>query len=208
MPDVQNSIGHDQRDDLRHRIIARAEELFLANGYSTTTAKHLADSLGISKKTLYRVFGSKEDILYAVVLRITQSVTARSEVLFANRSRPPRERIWDLMSLLTAQYARLRMPGVLDDIRRNAPVVWAMFQEWRRNGVDRFEELLREGIACHDVRNDVPLTEMISVYHAMVNACMEVIITSDGAIPPERICATYMEVFFHGILPEPRLRTP
>lgn len=49
------------------RIIAGARALFFALGYDGTRLERLADKLGITKKTIYNHFGSKEDLLFAVM---------------------------------------------------------------------------------------------------------------------------------------------
>jgi AcrR family transcriptional regulator len=195
---IVNGLSADEA--LRQRIIDVAEQCFLTVGYSRTTSQALASKLGISKKTLYRVFGGKEDILRAVVQRIMDTITDQSEPLYNDHLRPASDRIMELMALVTKQYARLRTPRILDDLRRNAPDVWNAFQEWRVHGIDRFELLLTDGIAQHQVRNDITVTDMVSVYHAMLNACMDYVILSDGTIPPERIYHTFMDIFFQGML--------
>ena len=53
---------------LRQRIIDQARVLFHEHGYSKVSASEIAQALGISKKTLYKEFETKEDILKAVVI--------------------------------------------------------------------------------------------------------------------------------------------
>ncbi len=49
------------------RIIAGARALFFALGYDGTRLERLAQKLGITKKTIYNHFRSKEDLLFAVL---------------------------------------------------------------------------------------------------------------------------------------------
>ena len=49
------------------RIIAGARALFFALGYDGTRLERLAERLGITKKTIYNHFQSKEDLLFAVL---------------------------------------------------------------------------------------------------------------------------------------------
>jgi AcrR family transcriptional regulator len=48
---------------VRERILASAEVLFCRNGFHATGV----DNLGISKTSLYRLFGSKDDLIAAVI---------------------------------------------------------------------------------------------------------------------------------------------
>jgi AcrR family transcriptional regulator len=65
-------------------ILTAAAELFRARGYRATTLEELARRLGISKKTLYGHFRSKEDLLAAIFHR---TMTLVEDGLAAIRSR-------------------------------------------------------------------------------------------------------------------------
>lgn len=51
----------------RRRILAAAEDLFGARGYSDVSMADIARRAEMSKKTLYEVFGSKEDLFVAML---------------------------------------------------------------------------------------------------------------------------------------------
>ncbi|MCL5878587.1 MAG: TetR/AcrR family transcriptional regulator [Deltaproteobacteria bacterium] len=53
-------------NDIGRRIIEKAAELFPRQGFSKVTMDELCDELGISKKTLYRYFISKDALADAV----------------------------------------------------------------------------------------------------------------------------------------------
>ena len=46
-------------------VVEHAKKLFLLHGYKTVTMDEIASELGISKKTLYEGFGSKENLIMA-----------------------------------------------------------------------------------------------------------------------------------------------
>lgn len=51
----------------RQRTLDRAQDLFHREGFHTVGVDRLASEIGISKKTLYKHFGSKENLLAEVV---------------------------------------------------------------------------------------------------------------------------------------------
>jgi AcrR family transcriptional regulator len=63
------SLRTSHRALLRAEILTTAAELFGARGYRATTLEELARRLGISKKTLYGHFRSKEELLAAIFHR-------------------------------------------------------------------------------------------------------------------------------------------
>ncbi|MGV9914697.1 TetR family transcriptional regulator [Streptomyces tendae] len=55
--------GQEQR---RRRILAAATELFEAHGFEGTTTDDIAAAANVTKRTLYRYVGSKEQLLYEI----------------------------------------------------------------------------------------------------------------------------------------------
>lgn len=77
-------------------IMDAAEKLFLAKGFDDTSIDDVAGEAGLTKRTLYQYFLSKEDLFYAVALKaariltdayegeIDRGKTALEKVRFAN----------------------------------------------------------------------------------------------------------------------------
>ncbi|WP_439031782.1 TetR family transcriptional regulator [Gordonia terrae] len=49
----------------RTRVVAESIRLFSENGYESTTVDQLAAAAGMSRRTFFRQFGSKEDVIFA-----------------------------------------------------------------------------------------------------------------------------------------------
>ncbi len=56
----------------RQRIVREAERIFSQKGYHRSTMTEIARSMGVSKASLYQYFGNKEDLLIAVLERMTE----------------------------------------------------------------------------------------------------------------------------------------
>ncbi|HEY5759731.1 MAG TPA: helix-turn-helix domain-containing protein, partial [Steroidobacter sp.] len=54
-----------KRQETSERIIDKGLKLFVKNGYDATTLEALADAAGISRRTFFYYFKSKEDVLLA-----------------------------------------------------------------------------------------------------------------------------------------------
>ncbi len=56
-----------KRDERRDQIVAVAREAFVRDGYAATSMSKISEEVGGSKRTLYSLFPSKQDLLIAVV---------------------------------------------------------------------------------------------------------------------------------------------
>jgi TetR/AcrR family transcriptional regulator, mexJK operon transcriptional repressor len=74
---------------LRERILHAATELFLDEGYGSTSIDSVAVSAGVSKRTFYDRFHNKAALFAAVVHRIVEQIRPGADVpLLAGRSLP------------------------------------------------------------------------------------------------------------------------
>jgi len=62
-------VDNSYRQDLKVKIVATATALFHKQGIKSVKMDDIANSLSISKRTLYEIYGNKEDLLYEVVTR-------------------------------------------------------------------------------------------------------------------------------------------
>ena len=70
---------HSPSPTLQERILLASRVAFNRDGYVQTVTSDLARILKISKKTLYKVFPSKEELLQAVVDEVIQGLTVELE---------------------------------------------------------------------------------------------------------------------------------
>lgn len=57
------TVWERSRQMAAHEIVATAIRLFTTQGYEQTTTSQIAREAGVSQRTLYRYFGTKEDLL-------------------------------------------------------------------------------------------------------------------------------------------------
>jgi AcrR family transcriptional regulator len=70
------------------QIVATAARLFAANGYHEMGMREIADALGIRGASLYHHYRSKEEILFAICLTVTQEPVERQIPLLDEAGTP------------------------------------------------------------------------------------------------------------------------
>jgi AcrR family transcriptional regulator len=87
----------------RDRILGVARELFYWRGIRATGVDAVASAAGVAPPTLYRIFGSKDDLVAAYLERDAEGYLAWMEAVSAPSAGPPRDRILALFAALTEQ---------------------------------------------------------------------------------------------------------
>ncbi|MFH5925704.1 TetR/AcrR family transcriptional regulator [Roseomonas xinghualingensis] len=62
-------VGEEGEAAMRDRIFSAAETAFTADGFHVATMDAIARRAGCSKKTIYKLFGSKEDLFFGLLAR-------------------------------------------------------------------------------------------------------------------------------------------
>lgn len=80
-------------EERKSEILDVAEQLFATKGFDNTSTNDIINAIGIARGTLYHHFKSKEEILDAVISRITEALMRQAEAIAADKSIPLLERL-------------------------------------------------------------------------------------------------------------------
>jgi AcrR family transcriptional regulator len=189
----------DQASSAKERILSYAEERFLKEGVLDLPVDDLTTSLGMSKKTFYKIFPSKEAMLEELVGRVVGDVAGRITAIGEGPGNFV-EKIEALMTFLGSVYRRLAIP-LSSEVYRKLPHVWQRVEEFRENMIRKtFTRLLDQGIREGFLRPEINRTIFMMAYLAAIRAIIRphVILQHDISVPDaiEQI----FRIFFGGIL--------
>jgi AcrR family transcriptional regulator len=142
-------------EPVRERIMDHAAELFLRRGFSRITTEELARAVGVSKKTIYLHFRSKEQLLRRVVEREMDRIRAHIQEISDQPNMSSVEKLNAMLGLVGVQFARLSS-CTLEDISRKAPQIWRIIEE-SRNRIfnDQVGATIQAGIREGAIRKDI-----------------------------------------------------
>lgn len=153
-PDAEQPVGYRAGRERRATILDGASALFAEEGYGGTSLRDIAERVGASKSTLLHHFGSKEELLSAVLGRRDRLIESRESYVRAGRAADelrglPRGAFDNAHSApgLIEVYAVLSCEAVPADHPAHA-----YFEERFRSVIDHFTALFRT--AQHD--GDLP----------------------------------------------------
>ncbi|MBD2752909.1 TetR/AcrR family transcriptional regulator [Spirosoma validum] len=142
---------------MKERIIAEARQLFNHLGVKTVRLEDIAQQLGISKKTVYQHFDSKEELVRLMLETQLNENLREANAIHKQVADPIASAllIWDRLS----HYRRTVNPNLLRDIERHYPTVWHLFQSFRTEYINTILIAnLHEGIEQGLYRTDLDET--------------------------------------------------
>jgi AcrR family transcriptional regulator len=163
---------------IRAKIVQYAGDLFFQFGASKVTMEEIADRLGMSKKTLYKFFTSKDELLAAVLDEFHCAMQNIVEPLLQAAFHADNEQFVSTMVKLGDSVAtvitRNQKSPLFNDIQRNYPVLWERIEERKRTTMtmslrSMLQQGMERGLFRADVNYDVFLLVYLSAMQEILN---------------------------------------
>ncbi len=160
----------------------------------------LAAELGMSKKTLYQQFRSKDELLLAAIDAKFSQVDAELAAVMAQPDRPMPVRLKDLLTTLQRHIHEIH-PAFIRDVQRSDPALFQMIDD-RRQAIIRkhFGALLDQGRREGAVRRDLPVDVMVEILLAAARTLVNPARLVQLNLSPQKAFSQVLEIFLHGIL--------
>ena len=153
-------------EERKNEILDVAEQLFAEKGFDHASTNDIIMKIGIARGTLYHHFRSKEEILDALVERMTRDSIARARLVISDKSQTLLERLTGAIMALdldsgagTVVFEQIHKP-------QNALLHQKMQERLISGVVPLIAELIREGNESGLFHSKYPdeAAEMIIVY--------------------------------------------
>ncbi|WP_194163575.1 TetR/AcrR family transcriptional regulator [Mycolicibacterium sp. P1-5] len=143
-----------RRDLVEKEILAHASALFAEKGYAGTTPQQIADSVGMSRQSLYYYMSSKEDILAKLVAHMTTSVVERMREVVSDTALTPTEKLSGAVKVIVTDRATRPLEFRLLD-RSASSLPEALTKEYldgRRQALAIMQSVIAKGNAAGEFR--------------------------------------------------------
>jgi AcrR family transcriptional regulator len=189
----------DLDDGPAGRIIATTRELLLRDRYSGLTMNGLAFALGMSKKTLYAHFASKDAIISAVIAATGATIRRQVMAVMALPDAFP-AKFKAVLGIIGAQFGPMG-PDFLQDLHRHAPHLAREIDTLKDNNIPIvFDLLLREGIAEGMVRPDTDIPFATAYWIQIIKGIHDPAVLAQTGLTPRAAFDKSIERFFRGLL--------
>lgn len=156
----------------KERILEASRERFFEHGFGKVTLDEISADLGMSKKTLYKFFPSKEDLVKAVVHLTMQNVKRQVESIVTS-DKPVVEKFSELLAFIGRIWGRAGRQLPID-MKRFFPALWKEVEAFRREHVlsnirKLFFQAKQEGILKTEVDPDLLMLMFLNCVEGILN---------------------------------------
>ncbi len=182
------------------RIVRQARAHFFSHGYSQCTMDEIAAELGMSKKTLYVHFASKEALMTAVIDDLGGEIRGSADALLANRQLNFAEKLRGFAEGMVERLTKTN-PRLLRDLQRFAPDLYRRVAEMREKNIPYvFGRFIEEGQLAGMVRTDVRTDFAVAFFLSAMNGLVQPATMERLGLGPRDIAPRAIELFFGGLL--------
>lgn len=191
----------------RHRIVAKARQVFLTNGFRSVTMDDLAAELAMSKKTLYAHFPTKTALLEAMLLDKFRDLDRDLARIAEENAADFATGLQRLLACLQRHSAEVQ-PAFVRDVQRETPELFQTVAERRRELIQRyFGKILGEGRREGLIRKDIPVHLIVEILLAATQAIMNPQRMAELGLSPASGYSAILSVVLEGVFtPEGRAK--
>ncbi|HKK60277.1 MAG TPA: TetR/AcrR family transcriptional regulator [Salinivirga sp.] len=145
---------------MKQKIANKAKEMFLRFGYSKITLSEVSAEMGISKKTIYNHFESKDALLYYIIDQSRVQFENEINEIETNTDQSFRDMVMQNLSLLGIWVSDLRT--FTQDLAKNHPEAKKYLNDIRKDVIIRhamriMEKGKKQGLLDNDARSALAL---------------------------------------------------
>ncbi len=161
----------DKDNQSKEKILEQGFETITQNGVKFFTVESLAAHLGMSKKTIYKFFPSKEILIEKIFDYFTGMIKRKLKQIVES-DMDPVEKYTKIMNFIISKVSRMSM-GKLVEVQNRHPVIWKKFEVFRQGLTKDFATIFIEAQDKGLARKDIDMNIVATVYMNIVNSTFQ-----------------------------------
>ncbi len=170
---------------LKRLITKRAQKLFFNQGYRKVTVDDIASSLAISKKTIYKYFSGKREILEATFEDYKENISRDINEILDKTDLSFPEKLKKVLSSIGMHLGGMNAL-LFTDIQQYVPELWGKIHLYKYEAAFvRFNKLIEEGWKSGHIKSDINKGVVVALYASAIENLLDPSFIKN--LPPELI---------------------
>ena len=151
----------------KQNIIDTAAALFFERGFYKVSVDELVAELRVSKGTIYRHFGNKEEIVETVLAQFNERRNAELAAIVQDDGLDFSAKL-ERVTTVTGQVLSQINERFYDDLRIHYPRLWSQYEQARAWRLDHYyRPMFQQGVAQNVIRADWSLEFLLMTYRKL-----------------------------------------
>jgi AcrR family transcriptional regulator len=201
--------------NIRGEILSRAQQMFFSHGYRKVTIDSIAASLSISKKTIYKYFGSKKELLEKAFELYRENITRDINSVLETPGLQFPEKLKRVLSRIGVNLGGMNSL-LLKDIQDLTPDLWERIRTYKHEAAYlRFNRLIEEGRLKGHIKKDINRAVIVALYASAIENLLDPAfirnlpdeLRHEIPVLPVEVFENAMRVIYEGILTPETIRS-
>ena len=197
---IEEQLDKTKDDLISERLLMTAMQEFMQYGFSRISMDDLAIRMGMSKKTLYKYYPSKEELVKAVLEVRKQRV---GELMSFIETKVPKHAFGEKIvqvSQKVAEFLSEIQPHVMFDLKKSFPLIFDDFDTFRKASIVKgFTIALNEGRASGVFRDDIPIELAVHMHFTLISTMMNPEYLSSQQYTPLQVFTMILRCTMEGL---------
>lgn len=196
-------------DETRNKILNEATAMFLREGFLKTNLDTLSQMLFVSKRTIYKIFGSKKGLYRECIKRIINSVEHEDEI----NIRKDEKSINNIREFMESHSTGelMLMEQALNDLNKYFPDIYEeCLKSSEQKRMARLVEQIKEGQQNGDILSSINPEIVAVIIQEMIKNRITPINrnygSNDSVYLRSEIFTELMRIFLRGLLSEKKIK--
>ena len=184
--------------EIKDRILQHAQTLFMRNGIKSVSMDDIAADMAMSKKTLYKWFENKDQIVLGVMSQHLDK--AQSECAsVAGQATNAVEEMLNISQWADQQFGGIH-PSIFHDLKKYHPTAWGLFGAHKNTFIlSQISQNLRRGMAEGLFRPDLDVEVLARLSLAQIELAFDQELYPPAQFEPVRVNRIFDEHFLLGV---------
>ncbi|MCP4931195.1 MAG: TetR/AcrR family transcriptional regulator [Candidatus Marinimicrobia bacterium] len=182
------------------QILVESFNAMTRDGVRAFTVDSLSQDLGMSKKTIYKYFPTKEDLVEKSVVLFFYVIEKKLKKLIKNEPNPALQFV-KVMEFVMGHISMISIEK-LADLKMRFPAVWKKMETFRLDRRDDFYIILSEAQSQGFVRKDVDIKIIATLYMNIINSTFQPEFFLSNNLAPSDAIQHFLKMVTGGLFTE------
>lgn len=187
----------DKEEQSKNLILEQGFRTLTKEGPKNFTVERLSSNLRMSKKTIYKYFPTKENLIEKIVGFFIGSIKRKFESV-AESNENPIVKINLVMDYLTNRIMRVPTESLME-IKVRYPHIWKNIESFRLDMTQYFQEFFKDAQKQGMAKSDIDMDKAAILFMNIVNSTFQPELFMNNNLAPVDTIKLFMKMISEGI---------